>query len=134
MAEAAEPTSRLNPLKKLYFELGQQLNAGEVEALKDLFSGEQLTKEEAENVETARGLFNLLTEKGFISEDNLELLEELFETIDRPHLKDKVKKFQQDRGARRKRKACELSMKASVKQFKSLPKEEPNQLMMSHQH
>ncbi|XP_070539273.1 tripartite motif-containing protein 2-like [Ptychodera flava] len=89
---------RVHPLRKLYAQLQKQLSIDEVLTVKNLLVGHQMNKDEAEKRKSAMDIFMYLEDHGYISERKLTLLIEFFEIIDRPHLKDMVRGFEETHG------------------------------------
>ncbi|XP_070551035.1 uncharacterized protein [Ptychodera flava] len=94
MAEAPQ-ASTISPLNILFGQLESEMDHSDVKKMKNLLRGNQLSKVEMEKLESASDVFHHLKDRGDIGVQNLALLIELFEWIEREPLKKKVTEFQQ---------------------------------------
>ncbi|XP_070571952.1 tripartite motif-containing protein 2-like [Ptychodera flava] len=85
--------SQISPLRLLYFDLNKKLDDEDHKQLKTLV-GDKIEKRQRQKLESPSDLFEALEEGGFIATNNLKLLKELFQAIQRPALADMVIGFE----------------------------------------
>ncbi|XP_070552390.1 uncharacterized protein [Ptychodera flava] len=88
----------IDPLLKLFNDLDRELNADDVKEIKSLLIGKQLDRKHEDDMRDASDIFLYLRQRGIISESNLDLLISLFDLIQRPTLKEKIRWFLKERG------------------------------------
>ncbi|XP_070564044.1 uncharacterized protein [Ptychodera flava] len=93
MAGSKNSSADINPLNSLFVELCEELGQEDVQKIKDLLKGGQITKREHERLQTAAEIFHLLLEKGCIAEDDLSLLKGLMNQLRRPSLAKRISSF-----------------------------------------
>ncbi|XP_070551749.1 uncharacterized protein [Ptychodera flava] len=91
MAEAP-----ISPLNKLFQNLAKSLNEDDVNEMKNLLRGEQVSKEDMDKLTSALDIFHHLKGRGYIDGNNLDLLVQLFEEMGKEALKERICKFQSE--------------------------------------
>ncbi|XP_070572439.1 uncharacterized protein [Ptychodera flava] len=81
---------QLSHINSLFNHLDRQLDSNDIKVLTQLLSGEQVPKRDGEKIKSGFDLFHYLKDHGYISEDSLELLKEMFSEIKRPDLRKEV--------------------------------------------
>ncbi|XP_070582089.1 uncharacterized protein [Ptychodera flava] len=90
---ASRADTSILPLNLLFMELDNELSCEETAKAKALLIGKQLEKRSAEKLKTGFEIFQKLTEQGHTSETNLDLLVDIFRSLGRPLLVEKVETF-----------------------------------------
>ncbi|XP_070533371.1 nucleotide-binding oligomerization domain-containing protein 2-like [Ptychodera flava] len=88
--------SRINPLRRLYNFLSEQLSEEDDRSLRNLLRGDQVTTRELERLKSPAEIFIKLEESGHISKTDLVLLKELLKAIKRLPLVVEVEKVEEE--------------------------------------
>ncbi|XP_070548765.1 uncharacterized protein [Ptychodera flava] len=88
--------SHINPLRRLYNSLSEQLSEDDDRSLRNLLRGDQLTTRDVEHLKSPADIFIKLEESGHISKTELLLLKELLKAIKRHPLVDEVERVEKE--------------------------------------
>ncbi|XP_070551201.1 protein NLRC3-like [Ptychodera flava] len=92
---AKEQSNTINPLNSLFHDLAQELNKGDVNEMKNLLLGDQISQSAFDQLCTGESVFFHLLNRGCIDANNLKLLEEVFNKMGKAQLQRQVVEFRQ---------------------------------------